>query len=217
MDMMQVSLLHHPKTDQKVAEILSRLRDTFAEKGFDGASMQDLARAAGMSVGNFYRYFPSKSDIIAQMIALDMTQMQAEFAAILAADHPLDALRHLIHAKVTSAQMQQDGQLWAEIAALSRRNIDVGQAACTMEGEIATYLTDIFAAQTGLTPAAAKQRFAAQAAFIMLLVRSASSISPRELSSYDDLTALILRTIDQTLDSIAGDAAPLGLAAVKGL
>ena len=73
MDMMQVSLLHHPKTDQKVAEILSRLRDTFAEKGFDGASMQDLARAAGMSVGNFYRYFPSKSDIIAQMIELRLS------------------------------------------------------------------------------------------------------------------------------------------------
>lgn len=214
---MQLSVLHDPKTDQKIAEILSRLRATFAEKGFDGASMQDLARAAGMSVGNFYRYFPSKSDIIAQMIALDMTEMQAEFAGILAADTPLDALRHLIRAKVTSAQMQQDGQLWAEIAAMSRRNIDVGHAACTMEGEIATYLTDIFAAQTGLPRDLAKQRFAAEAAFIMLLVRSAGSISPRELSSYDDLTALILRTIDQTLDSIAGIATPVGSAAVKGL
>lgn len=56
---MQLSVVPDPKNDQKVAEILSRLRDTFAEKGFDGASMQDLARAAGMSVGNFYRYFPS--------------------------------------------------------------------------------------------------------------------------------------------------------------
>lgn len=214
---MQVSVLHDPKTDQKIAEILSRLRDTFAEKGFDGASMQDLARAAGMSVGNFYRYFPSKSAIIAQMIALDMTQMQAEFAGILAADQPLDALRGLIRAKVTSAQMQQDGQLWAEIAAMSRRNIDVGHAACNMEGQIATYLTDIFAAQTGISRAEAKQRFSAEAAFIILLVRSAGSISPRDFSSYDDLTALILRTIDQTLDSIAGNATPLGSAAVKGL
>lgn len=214
---MQVSFFPDPKTDQKIAEILSRLRDTFAEKGFDGASMQDLARAAGMSVGNFYRYFPSKSDIIAQMISLDMTQMQAEFVGILAADQPLESLRNLISAKVTSAQLNQDGQLWAEIAAMSRRNIDVGHAACTMEGEIATYLTDIFAAQTGLSPAVAKHRFAAEAAFIMLLVRSAGSISPRDLSSYDDLTALILRTINQTLDSIAGKAAPLGFAAVKGL
>lgn len=214
---MQVSLFPDPKTDQKIADILSRLRDTFAEKGFDGASMQDLARAAGMSVGNFYRYFPSKSDIITQMIAFDMTEMQAEFAGILAADQPLVALRRLIHAKVTSAQLSQDGQLWAEIAAMSRRNIDVGRAACSMEGEIANYLTDIFAAQTGLTPEAAKQRFSAEAAFIMLLVRSAASISPRELSSYDDLTALILRTIDQTLDSIAVLKAPVGSAAVKGL
>ena len=45
-------------------EILDNIRHTFAEKGFDGASMQDLARAAGMSVGNFYRYFPSKAAMV---------------------------------------------------------------------------------------------------------------------------------------------------------
>ena len=38
--------------------ILEAARRAFAEKGFDGASMQDIARAAGMSAGNFYRYFP---------------------------------------------------------------------------------------------------------------------------------------------------------------
>ena len=55
---MQLSVVIDQKNDQKVAEILSRLRDAFAEKGFDGASMQDLARAAGISVGNFTAIFP---------------------------------------------------------------------------------------------------------------------------------------------------------------
>ena len=44
-----------PGTEQRIAEIIVSVRTAFAEKGFDGASMQDLARAAGMSVGNFYR------------------------------------------------------------------------------------------------------------------------------------------------------------------
>ena len=43
--------------DRRQTDILEAVHGTFVEKGFDGASMQDLARAAGMSVGNFYRYF----------------------------------------------------------------------------------------------------------------------------------------------------------------
>ncbi len=38
--------------------ILAQARAAFVEKGFDGASMQDLARAAGMSAGNFYSLLP---------------------------------------------------------------------------------------------------------------------------------------------------------------
>ena len=53
---MQMSV--HPPADQRSVEILALVRQAFVEKGFDGASMQDLARSAGMSVGNFYRYFP---------------------------------------------------------------------------------------------------------------------------------------------------------------
>ena len=53
-----------PAHDSRIAEILALVRKAFVEKGFDGASMQDLARSVGMSVGNFYRYFPSKAAIV---------------------------------------------------------------------------------------------------------------------------------------------------------
>ena len=52
---------------RRSADLLSRVKGVFAAKGFDGASMQDLARAAGISAGNFYRYFPSKNAIIEAM------------------------------------------------------------------------------------------------------------------------------------------------------
>ena len=37
----------------EMRQLLEGVRQAFAEKGFDGASMLDLARACGMSVGNF--------------------------------------------------------------------------------------------------------------------------------------------------------------------
>ena len=72
-----------PLADQRTAEILASARMVFAEKGFDGASMQDLARKAGMSVGNFYRYFPSKSAIVESLISQDMARLEQDFASIL--------------------------------------------------------------------------------------------------------------------------------------
>ena len=49
----------HLYPDYRTESILEGAKRAFAEKGFDGASMQDIARAAGMRAGNFYRYFPS--------------------------------------------------------------------------------------------------------------------------------------------------------------
>ena len=79
--------------DARSVEILDRVRHAFAEKGFDGASMQDLARAAGMSVGNFYRYFPSKAAIVEGLIHRDLSEIEAVFASVMGSPDPLGALR----------------------------------------------------------------------------------------------------------------------------
>lgn len=191
----------------KSAEILRAIRTAFIEKGFDGASMQDLARAAGMSVGNFYRYFPSKDAIVAQMIALDMTEIQAEFARVLQSPHPMDTLRALIADRIRQDHADQKGQLWAEIAAAAQRKPDIALSACQMETTVSTYLAQVFAAETGLTLAQIQQRFAAHAGFIILLIRSAAMMTPqtieRNTPPAPDLTPLILRTIHQVLDEIS--------------
>ena len=83
--------------EAREAEILQSIRTTFAEKGFDGASMQELARAAGMSVGNFYRYFPSKAAMVEAMIRRDIADVEVKFAEVLGAPDPLAALRHALH------------------------------------------------------------------------------------------------------------------------
>lgn len=42
------------------AAILDAAREVFAARGYASATMQDIARAAGISIGNVYRYYPSK-------------------------------------------------------------------------------------------------------------------------------------------------------------
>lgn len=190
-------------TDKRVAEILASIRTTFAEKGFDGASMQDLARAAGMSVGNFYRYFPSKADIVSQLIGVDLDHMSAEFGAAMQARDPLQALRESVVHKMREHQDCSDGQLWAEITVAALRKPEIGAVAKHMEGVIVGHLTQIFAAATGLPLEEVVERFGAQARFMIILFKSASMMAPEPGKARDDLNALILRTINQTLDDVA--------------
>lgn len=193
----------HPPADQRSADLLAAVRTAFAQKGFDGASMQDLARAAGISVGNFYRYFPSKAAIVAQLVGHDLRQMEDEFAATLNAPDPMAALRLHVRQRIERHQSCQDGQLWAEITATAARKPEIGQACQHMETTVAACLTRVFAAVTGLSLAQAQTQFAAHATFVVLLVKSAAMMAPQDTQARADLNALILRTIDQTLDTVA--------------
>lgn len=49
--------------------ILSAARKVFARKGFEGTTIADIAREAGVAAGTVYLYYPSKIDIFAALNA----------------------------------------------------------------------------------------------------------------------------------------------------
>ncbi len=198
--------------DQRVAGILLAVRRAFAEKGFDGASMQDLARTAGMSVGNFYRYFPSKAAIVEALIAGDLAEMEQDFATILTAPLPMEALRAKIRARVTLEECAADGQIWAEINAAAMRKPEIGAAALRMEDEIAAHLINIFARATDLSHETAMLRHGTRARLIVMLVGSCAMQPRTSDQGQVHLFEMVLRIIDDTLDAVAADLPPLPLA-----
>lgn len=199
------------EADSRIQSILDAAKRAFAEKGFDGASMQDIARAAGMSAGNFYRYFISKNALVEAMVERDLAAVEREFAAILNSPAPLPALRETVIRRLDEGTCEE-GPLWAEIAAAAARRPEIGLALHRMEAEIARYLTAVFARIIGISGAEAERRFSAHAAFLVILVKGAAmqmnacclSLSPQ---AQTDLRALILRTIDDILRDVAGPAA----------
>jgi AcrR family transcriptional regulator len=197
---------HDLRTEQRSADILASVRFAFAQKGFDGASMQDLARAAGMSVGNFYRYFPSKSAIVEALIAHDLAQMQQDFAEIQFAARPIDGLREKLLGHIQATNNCADGQIWCEIAAVARRKPEIGLATLKMETAVISNLLQVFAWETGLSLEEVTHRFAAHAAFIMLLVKSKKLQTETALTARDALNLMIVKTLDQTLADISSAA-----------
>lgn len=200
---MQVSL---SPAAQKTADILSSLRSTFAEKGFDGASMQDLARAAGMSASNFYRYFPSKAAIIEAMITADLDRMGQDLELALLTNDPLAEVRSQIRARINHHQCCQDGTLWAEIHAVSLRRPEIAQIMSGMENQVTALLVKVFSARTGLSSDTAAEVFASKASLIIALFRSAAMIGSPDNAVKAQLTEQIITVIERTLDDIASAA-----------
>ena len=194
-----------PQVEPRALEILEGVRRAFAEKGFDGASMLDLARACGMSVGNFYRYFPSKAAIVAALITRDLAEVEAQFGAIIQSDDPMATLRMALHQRIEQDQCAGDGQLWAEITAAALRKPEIAEITRQMESEIIGYLTTVFARFRNISELEARTRYQPHASLLVMMIKGSAMHPGQDPEARTHLTKLVIRTINRVLDEIVSD------------
>jgi AcrR family transcriptional regulator len=199
--------LHIP--DDRTASILGGVRRAFAEKGFDGASMQDLARAAGMSAGNFYRYFQSKDDIIAAMIERDLAEMKIIFGHVMSAPDPSALLLEAFAARLGNLDCDE-GPMWAEVDAAANRKPGIARIVMAMESEISGLLTAVLGRIGGLAPEEAAIRYQGQARFLIMLFKAAAQrLHSQSCAMHPDLAGevrtLVLTTVQRTLNDVAAN------------
>ena len=73
------------------ARLIESAREVFAERGF-GATLDDIARHAGLGTGTAYRHFPNKQALAAEVLAGATEQIAADARESLAIDDPWKAL-----------------------------------------------------------------------------------------------------------------------------
>ena len=194
-----------PQSEIRAVEILEGVRLAFAEKGFDGASMQDLARACGMSVGNFYRYFPSKAAIVAALVTRDLAEVEEKFSKIIESDDPMRTLRDALRFRLEEDQCTTDGQLWAEVTAASLRKPEIADICLQMETEVGRYLCTVFARVKGISYDEAQATFGAHARLLVMMVKASAMHRSPNPEEQGHLTALMIRTVNRILDEIVSD------------
>ncbi|SEW39142.1 transcriptional regulator, TetR family [Cognatiyoonia koreensis] len=59
------------KRGRKFAQVLAGAREIFLRDGFEGASVDDIARAAGVSKATLYSYFPDKRLLFMEMAKVE--------------------------------------------------------------------------------------------------------------------------------------------------
>jgi len=105
--------------DDKRARILDSALRVFADKGFFGAKVSDIAAEAGVADGTIYLYFKSKDDLLICLFEAQMTIITAELTSAMAGatDAP-DKLRRFVRAYMKLVESNRRG---AEVIAIELR------------------------------------------------------------------------------------------------
>lgn len=116
--------------DFRAAEILDSARSIFSAKGFDRATIQDIAAAAGIAKGTVYLYYPSKRAVFAAALREELTRQVALTTNALAqGDAVQDQVRSFIRAKAEYYERRPEayslffshlGLAWASRARVER-------------------------------------------------------------------------------------------------
>jgi AcrR family transcriptional regulator len=78
------------------AEIAEAAVALFAERGFDETTVEDIARAVGMTKRSFFRYFPTKEDAVFAGTEVLVEQVVADLEARPAGEDPWECLHQVL-------------------------------------------------------------------------------------------------------------------------
>ncbi|MFL5277582.1 MAG: TetR/AcrR family transcriptional regulator [Myxococcales bacterium] len=79
------------RENDKRARILDAAVRVFAERGFFGATVAEIARAAGVADGTIYLYFKNKDDVLLRLFDEKMTELLGEAKTAAAQEGPSSA------------------------------------------------------------------------------------------------------------------------------
>jgi AcrR family transcriptional regulator len=115
------------------AEIAGAALELFATKGVAGTTTADICRAAGISTGNLFHYFPSKQAVFHGIFEVDHGDWDAAFAAARAEPDPWAALVGVVDRLAAEAAHPLMAGLLVEVIAQAHRDPEC--AALVAEGD----------------------------------------------------------------------------------
>jgi AcrR family transcriptional regulator len=111
------------RADIRREKIMAAARKLFIENGFHATGMAQVAKTSGIAIGQIYRDFSSKEEIVAAMVEADCGRlMMYEKLESAIADNDVAAVRAWLHEFVEPSDDPDDAPLFAEIIAESARS-----------------------------------------------------------------------------------------------
>lgn len=192
------------RAEERRHKIVTAARKLFCERGFHATGMAQIAEASGVKVGQIYRDFASKDDIIAAIVEADVTEFLDE-AALCAAVGTGDRMgvRDWIARFVTPERVCSKEQLMPEIIAEAVRNERI---AAIMAGLDARIRHTMRAALTVFAPEPSRSGDVTVVAdlILTLVIGQCSRMASDTDRDVTALQARILQLVDLEIRALAG-------------
>jgi AcrR family transcriptional regulator len=112
----------------KRRQIVDGARSVFMTRGFDAASMGDIAKAAGVSKGTLYVYFKDKDELFAAIVRGECVMQADGIFDFDHGDHDVEAVL-LRHGKAFVTKIGDPARMstWRTVIAIAERMPDLGR------------------------------------------------------------------------------------------
>lgn len=157
-----------PEPDRRELIVAAAVR-AFVRHGFHAATMQQVADEAGMSAGNFYRYFPSKEALVEGICASDQRERAAAFETLVGSGDLLATLAAMLRGHLLD-KPREKAILMVEITAEAARNPRVAAMTLAIDADVMRGLAQLVEAAKakGEAPASLDPEFAARVVFTLV-------------------------------------------------
>ena len=179
--------------------LLRAAADVFAERGYDGTRVADIAAAAGVSNGALYAHFASKADLLVAALRAHGRNLLADMFAA-GPDRPVVELL-LAVGRWLPRRRDARGYLIVEALVAARRDEDVARPMHEYVGERADWLAGLMRlaqANGELDPALSP---AALAHFCLLLAMGSALVTPDLHAIGEEDWAALLTRVARALTS----------------
>ncbi|GAA4971593.1 AcrR family transcriptional regulator [Nonomuraea thailandensis] len=129
------------------AELATVALELFTERGFDEVTVDDIARAAGVSKRSFFRYFPAKEDAVFGGVQVMGDDIAEQLAARPADERPWDSLHAVLREWVARIDAESRATL-----RLIERTPSLRARFQHKREEARSRIAEALAARTGLDP-----------------------------------------------------------------
>ena len=93
--------------EQRIGDIMAAAREVFAERGYDDASITDIAAKAGVVEGSIYRFFDSKRHLLIKVVEHWFEEMlQVDAAQLSGIRGTWNRIRFIIHHHLASIKRE---------------------------------------------------------------------------------------------------------------
>ena len=138
------------RAEARRRQILEAAEACFRARGFHAATMAEIATAAGLSVGQIYRFFENKEALIEAITDLQMDELRDSVAEVEARDGAAGAIRLLLAKGIEKLRRPGVAALLLEVTAEAARNPKVAAVVQAHDRRLRESISGLIAKAQGL-------------------------------------------------------------------